>query len=125
MSLNFRDEDGTERVFDVDATFTLAEVQRGLCKSFEQRFPFMKATLRVRGKLFDDFVAKPFLEAEEGDVITVSFMRTDDPFFYDVADRVPNNAACVGPGMLVFDKRNSCQGNRDPFDERKSDHSED
>ncbi len=66
---------------------SLADVQREICHIFSQSFPAMKATVSVGGKKYDEFVQTPFRSCSEGEVIEVSFSKTDDPFFYDVADR--------------------------------------
>ncbi len=68
----------------------LRDMQRELCNKFGQRFPSTMAKLTVGGRLYDRFEDMPFVDCAEG-VVTVeaSFGPTDNPFFYDEADRRP------------------------------------
>lgn len=72
---------------EVQSDVWLRDVQAVLCKAFRQRFPVMMATLCVRGTSFDSFKKQPFLECVDGEEVLVSFVPTDDPFFYDLNDR--------------------------------------
>ena len=95
VKLCFQNESGLRYTCDVQSSARLSMVQRKLCKLFGIGFPKMKASLTIRGARFDDFLDQPFLEASEGDVVTVSFAKTDDPFFYDLADRLPTRYSFV------------------------------
>ena len=92
VTLHFRNENGLWHTCEVQRAARLSIVQHRLCKLFGQRFPKMKASLTVRGTCFDDFLEQPFLEASHGDIVNVTFERTDDPYFYDLADRMPTKS---------------------------------
>ena len=47
----------------------------------------MKASIRTNKTTFDSFGDQPFLSCEDGERVEVIFSETDDPFFYDLADR--------------------------------------
>lgn len=74
-------------VMKVSRMHSLRDVQQELCISFKRRFPAMKANLVIEGKVWDDFHHQPFAKCEDGAQIVVEFVPTDDPYFYDVADR--------------------------------------
>jgi len=78
----------------------LRHVQENLCRLFGQRFPAMKACLHIDGRDWDEFGDTPFAGHDDkvGKLVgKVKFIPTDDPFFYDVADR-------VGPKGTVEDE---------------------
>ena len=79
---------GDAREMEVERDFTLGDVQELLCLAFGKKFPKMKAVLTIDDEMFDEFMQKPFVNHEEGMTFDVEFGPTDDPFFYDVADRV-------------------------------------
>ena len=54
---------------------------------FRQRFPAKKANLIANGTIFDEFIQQPFHCCKDGDLVTVVFSDTDDPYFYDLFDR--------------------------------------
>ena len=62
----------------VRKTITLLDVQKKLCKAFQQRFPLMTATLICAGERFDDFNDYPFVEANDGEEIQINFVQTSD-----------------------------------------------
>ena len=62
----------------VRKTITLRDVQKKLCKAFQQRFPLMTATLICAGERFDDFNDYPFVEANDGEEIQINFVQTSD-----------------------------------------------
>jgi len=66
----------------------LRDLQRALCHHFRQRFPVMKATLTCGEAVYDEFIDLPFQHCRDEDVFDVSFVKTNDPLFYDIADRV-------------------------------------
>ena len=66
---------------------SLRDVQKDVCRMFHQRFPAKKARLIANGASFDEFIQKPFHRSKEGDIVTVLFSDTDDPYFYDLFDR--------------------------------------
>ncbi len=85
----------------MDRQTSLRAIQRDLCKHFHQRFPAMKAILKHGNEKYDEFSDLPFKHCREGAVLDVSFEKTDDPYLYDLADR-------VGPKMtfeeeIVYD----------------------
>ena len=47
----------------------------------------VQATLKLGDVTYDDFIAQPFRNCASGVVFEVAFHRTDDPYFYDKADR--------------------------------------
>ena len=65
----------------------LRRVQKELCGLFRRPFPAMMASVRTENKTFDSFMDQPFLDCQDGEEIQVAFAPTDDPFFYDLADR--------------------------------------
>ena len=67
----------------------LRELQKYLCRAFKERFPAMMATITVSGKRFDDFNEQPLMNCSDGQLILIEFAQTDDPYFYDLADRKP------------------------------------
>ena len=71
----------------VDRAWSLRDVQRMLCEQFRARFPAMKAVLEHGDVLYDEFSEKPFLNCLESATFEVDFIETDDPYFYDKADR--------------------------------------
>ena len=83
----FRKQGSEPRELEVEKRASLGHVQKLLCKVFAERFPCMKASVAVRGEHFASFLDRPFFNCEDGDEIEVAFSPTDDPFFYDYADR--------------------------------------
>ena len=71
----------------VDRAWSLSDVQRMLCEHFHARFPVMKAVLKYGDVLYDEFSDKPFQNCIEKATFEVDFIETDDPYFYDKADR--------------------------------------
>ena len=71
----------------VQKNASLRDVQKDVCRMFRQRFPAKKARLIANGANFDEFIQKPFHRSKEGDIVTVLFSDTDDPYFYDLFDR--------------------------------------
>ena len=76
---------GVEYNFRKDAQ--LRYVQQELCGLFRRRFPATKASIRTSKATYDSFADQPFLSCEDGERVEVIFSETDDPFFYDLADR--------------------------------------
>ena len=72
---------------DVTKSISLRDLQKRLCTAFRQRFPAMKADLVIRGKRWDCFHQMPLVDCEHGEEIETIFAPTDDPYFYDLADR--------------------------------------
>ncbi len=66
---------------------TLRDVQRELCAMYDQRFPSIMATLELGGRHYDSFDHRPFVDCTDGAMAEVYFGPTDDPYFYDLADR--------------------------------------
>ena len=83
----FMKQGSEPRELEVETGASLRQVQKLLCGLFAERFPVMKADVVVRGELFRNFMDHPFLECQDGDEIQVAFSLSDDPFFYDLADR--------------------------------------
>ena len=73
---------------NVATDISLRDVQRELCALFHQRFPFMKASLTINDATYDSFQDMPFAEHAAGSTFAVTFSQTDDPYFYDLADRI-------------------------------------
>jgi len=76
---------GVEYNFPMEAR--LRDVQQELCGLFRRRFPAMKASVRANKTTFDSFGDQPFLKCADGESVEVMFSDTDDPYFYDIADR--------------------------------------
>ena len=70
-----------------DRSWSLSDVQRMLCEHFHARFPVMKAVLKYGDVIYDEFSEKPFQNCIETATFEVDFIETDDPYFYDKADR--------------------------------------
>ena len=62
----------------VRRSMALRDVQKKLCKAFQQRFPLMTASLVCAGNSFDNFNDMPFVTADDGDEIQVNFDQTSD-----------------------------------------------
>ena len=60
----------------VHRTMALRDVQKILCRAFQQRFPLMTANLVCAGNSFDNFTDMPFVTADDGDEIQVNFDQT-------------------------------------------------
>ncbi len=75
------------KLLPVNPRSSLGGVQATLCKAFGQRFPATLANVVSRGVKFDEFRDRPFALLLPGEGVGVEFSATDDPFFYDVADR--------------------------------------
>ena len=71
----------------VERTTMLRHVQQNLCALFGERFPLMKANLKVNDVTYDEFCDLPFAACDVDAVAAVTFASTDDPLFYDIADR--------------------------------------
>ena len=76
---------GEDQVCDVPRGSSLRDVQKLLCRVFRQRFPAMKAILTIDGVTYDQFYKFPVFVQDA--ICIVHFIETDDPFFYDLADR--------------------------------------
>ena len=79
---------GDARELAIDRKSSLGDVQQRLCRLYRKTFPMMKAVLIVDDTTFDEFMQKPFVNYDEGTNFDVEFYQTDDPHYYDVADRV-------------------------------------
>lgn len=73
--------------WEVQPNTQLRDVQAALCKMFRQRFPSTMAVVLIDGVAFTSFQARPFVACAEGQEVLVHFQQSDDPFFYDLADR--------------------------------------
>ena len=62
----------------VRRSMALRDVQKKLCKAFQQRFPLMTASLVCAGKNFDNFKDYPFVDVVAGGDIQVNFEQTSD-----------------------------------------------
>ena len=103
VKLIFREEAGLQHTCEVNKRTRLADVQRPICRLFKKRFPITKATLATRGGFFDEFMQQPFLETSDGDIVVVSFEQTDEPLFFDLADRAPHRAWAAAEEELKFE----------------------
>ena len=79
---------GVEESCEVERTSSLADVQQLLCRFYRQSFPAKKAVLTSDDNTYDAFGQYPFKTCNEGATFEVEFVDTDDPFFYDKADRI-------------------------------------
>ena len=66
---------------------SLRNVQKEICSVFGERFPAMKADIVFGKAVFDSFIDRPFVACADGDVMEVRFQPSDDPYWYDFADR--------------------------------------
>ena len=71
----------------VNRAWLLRDVQRMLCEQFHAPFPAMKAVLKYGDVIYDEFSDKPFQNCLESATFELDFIETDDPYFYDKADR--------------------------------------
>ena len=58
-----------------------------VCRLFHKPSPHTKACITLGGITYDEFADMPFVDCASEDVMTVVFINTDDPFFYDLRDR--------------------------------------
>ena len=75
---------------DVAKTVRLRDLQALLCKMFQKSFPWHRAAIVVEMAAHDHFEAQPFLRFQDDAELeaTVVFLKnTEEPFFFDVADR--------------------------------------
>ena len=72
----------------------LRYLQKPICRAFGERFPRMAATLHVGHMVYDDFAHVPFAAGRPTGPCVVVFEESDDPFWYDYADR-----KCKGPNL--------------------------
>ncbi len=81
--------DGPELLlWSVPRGSSLGDAQQQLCRAFRRRFPAMKAVLMSADDVrYDEFLQLPFANCVEGEIFDVTFMDTDDPYFYDKMDR--------------------------------------
>ena len=78
------------RHLEVAATVRLRDLQALLCRMFQKSFPWYRAAIVMESAAHDHFEAQPFLRFQEDAQLeaTVVFMRnTEEPFFFDIADR--------------------------------------
>ena len=70
----------SDRQFEmtVRRSMALRDVQKELCKAFQQRFPLMTASLVCAGSSFGNFTDMPFVTADDGDEIQINFDQTSD-----------------------------------------------
>ena len=78
---------GEEHDICVCKSTSLRDVQETLCRLYRVPFPKTKACLTSGGRTYDEFAERPFIDCCGGDVMTVAFIQTDDPYFYDLRDR--------------------------------------
>ena len=71
----------------IESETSLRELQLLLCKICRKSFPAMKAPLIVGETVYDEFIQVPFQDCSGSVEATVTFNRTDDPYFYDLRDR--------------------------------------
>ena len=79
---------GEEHDICVRKNTSLRDMQETLCRLFRMPFPKTKACIAIGNRSYDEFVQRPFVDCCGGDVMTVVFTQTDDPYFYDMRDRV-------------------------------------
>ena len=79
---------GVEDSCEVARASSLADVQQFLCRLYRQSFPARKAVLTSDDNTYDVFGQYPFKTCSEGVTFEVEFVDTDDPLFYDKADRI-------------------------------------
>ena len=65
----------------------LRYLQKQICRAFGERFPRMAATLQVGREVYDDFAHVPFATGPPSGTCIVVFEDSNDPFWYDYADR--------------------------------------
>ena len=65
----------------------LREVQEQICRLFRKSFPATKVCIAVGSHNYDEFLDMPFASCVDNAVLSVVFISTDDPYFYDLADR--------------------------------------
>ena len=90
VSVKLIADSGEEHTIRVVQAVRLRDVQEIICRLFRKTFPATKACIVEQAWTHDDFFNQPFLNSADGDVMRVSFIKTDDPYFYDKFDRKPN-----------------------------------
>ena len=87
----------SDREFEmtVHRTMALRDVQKTLCRAFQQRFPLMTASLVCAGASFDNFKDYPFVDADDGEDIQVNFEQTSDMCVNAICLRSPSGGEVV------------------------------
>ena len=70
-----------------------------ICRAFGERFPSKMAILQIGDAVYDDFGHQPFAIGPPNLPCTVTFLPTDNPHFYDVADRGNNKEPSLAEAM--------------------------
>ena len=65
----------------------MRDVQEQICRLFRKSFPATKVCLAMGSRSYDEFFDLPFVSVVDDTVMSVVFISTDDPYFYDLADR--------------------------------------
>ena len=95
LTVTGRSITGQEHAITVTRRTRLRDVQDIVCRLFHKPFPRTKACITLGGITYDEFADMPFVDCASEDVMTVVFINTDDPFFYDLRDRRPG--PCTPP----------------------------
>ena len=98
LTVNVQSITGEGHDLNVTRLTRLRDVQEIVCRLFRMPFPRTKACITVGGITYDEFADMPFLSCNGKDVMTVVFIHTDDPYFYDLRDRRPR--PCTPPCEL-------------------------
>lgn len=90
MRVNFELPTGQTVQMVVASGTRLRDLQPALLRFAGGRLPADMASISSPdARIFDDFNDRPFINARQGDVFTISISPTDDPFFFDLFDRRP------------------------------------
>ena len=87
LTVKVRSITGQEHDITVTRCTRLRDVQDIVCRLFRKPFPRTKACITWGGITYDEFADMPFVDCAPEDVMSVVFINTDDPFFYDLRDR--------------------------------------
>ena len=87
MTIKFRMISGSEHELTLAPWTRLRDLQAPNCRAFRKPFPQTKACVVVDSTTYDEFIDQPCIDCIGGEVLTVVFIDTDDPYVYDIGDR--------------------------------------
>ena len=87
LIVKVRSMTGEEHEICVCNNTSLRDVQETVCRLYRAPFPKTKVCLTHGGHTYDEFSQRPFINCCGGEVMNAVFIKTDDPYFYDLRDR--------------------------------------
>ena len=108
---------GEEHDITVARDARLREVQGLVCRLYRKPFPATKVCLAMGSRCYDEFLDSPFVNCDYSTVMSVVFIKADDPYFYgldlkgkrrphqpaaELEMRLSSSPLCLPP-PIVFD----------------------